>query len=291
VPSPFETLNRTGIADLNTLNDSTLMVSSRELFFLCLSLYVAAANQLAAVKYAAWKIVTAISNYLQGLNNQWYFLSGCYTPIPATLYRNRAEQVQATHRLKWIYDSDERVLARQPTAQEELTGIEHFDLLSITIQIGDREFQIDEWFEHFQYEKAGNNLFNPRLLATCWSIDSKIWFTSEDSAFVHIIDDFGERHSFSLSGAYDVEEWLECFGYEPLSATDSEMSDESGSVTEEDEETEDEVDDDEEENLQELPQSDDEPDTAEEQPDAAQEQPDAAEEQSERSDTVLVETD
>lgn len=259
------------------------MASTRAVLLFGLATHAFVSDWMSAFCTRVGKLTDALCSYLLGVSSEWVFLSGVSLPLPASQYKNLDRHIPTRHTIKWAYNSATQMLRMNPREQQRVFA--HFtpDWLSASIEINGTEYVIDNWIQDFVYEQTTLDWFSPYVLATCWSIHSKVWFTPTDDVNLHVITNSGDRISFSLADRDADEEWVDVLvqgeGEEVNEVVGEEEDDGEDGEGEDEEDGDDESDEDEEDvEEQSTAAEEEQPAAVEELPAAAETQPATVEE-------------
>lgn len=142
----------------------------------------------------------AISNFLNGISSEWYFLSSSF--LPASVYP--VGGVNKQEHVRWTFN------VFHSTLIQTLTGDQPPPLkikwLSTILHINDREYVLDDWLRNLSIIMNEEAHFSPELLVNMWSICNRIWPDYSDEVVLQIIDPDGELHTISVFDEPD-DEW------------------------------------------------------------------------------------
>ena len=199
---------------LNTPPYLSPRMATREVALFLLTAFNALSDQWTAFSAGLNKVATGFWHYFTGTTNRWYFLPNAAVPIPASYYRNRNYNLENQDTIRLEYDTALGVLTYRPLRIAQPRSIQQMPWLSASLSVNGRIFNIDTWARTFRFDmitEAGG-WFTPRTFVSCWSIETKIWPTPTDNAFLNVIDTEGNPYQFSVFGEYDENAWLRCLG-------------------------------------------------------------------------------
>jgi hypothetical protein len=199
-----------------------------------LSAYNFLSDVLKTVVSGAGTLTNAVSNYLNGTSNEWYFVDGTGI-IPAVAYNIPSASYK--DRILWIYNVFRNTLVQkyggvQPVAVK-------CNWLSTQLIADGTTYTLDDWLRELYLVIDDYDTFTVGVLIDAWSVQHKIW--PSDDAELHIIDSEGESHVFSITEPIN-EEWSALV---PKPRVEEELylaDDEEEEETEEGEETEEDTD-------------------------------------------------
>jgi len=172
-------------------------------------------------------IITFVSDYFSGVNNEWYILEhGPVPAVPASFYRNGNKT-----NIGWTYNTATNVLE----SSQSRDGAANVPFLSASITSNETTYSMDEFLEEFKVIHDVGKTLTPRIIVLCWQIYTRTWL---DSATLTVIDSDGEEHTVDAFGD-GGDEWIQMV-YVPDEAYDADVEGEEEEEAEETEETEEE---------------------------------------------------
>jgi flagellar biosynthesis GTPase FlhF len=160
-------------------------------------------------------MITFVSDYLSGVNNEWYILEhGPVPAVPAPFYRNGN-----TTNIGWTYNTATNVLE----SSQSRDGAANVPFLSASITSNGTTYSMDEFLEEFKVIHDVGKTLTPRIIVLCWQIYTRTWL---DSATLTVIDSDGEEHTVDAFGD-GGDEWIQMV-YVPDEAYDADVEAEEG---------------------------------------------------------------
>ena len=177
--------------------------------------------------------INDVSNYVSGLSNEGYFISGSDILVPAS----QCDNVDRDD-IDWSYNQYTRILSSVTPCPSDPDTVYNLTWLSASMTIHDEEYSMDQWYPQLQfvfYEPVQR--LTPAIIASCWSTHSHVWAHADPDSVLTVIDHEGESHAIPLYGEYDNEEWLNLVGMKHVDA--EEEGEDADDEAEEEEEAED----------------------------------------------------
>ena len=167
-------------------------------------------------------IITFVSDYFSGVNNEWYILENGPVPaVPASFYRNGN-----TTNIGWTYNTANNVLE----SSQSRDGAANVPFLSASITSNGTTYSMDEFLEEFKVIHDVGKTLTPRIIVLCWQIYTRTWL---DSATLTVIDSDGEEHTVDAFGD-GGDDWIQML-YAPDEAYDADVEEGQGEEEEEEE--------------------------------------------------------
>ncbi len=147
------------------------------------------------------KIYNSLYDTVTGLNGKWAFVSSYYTPIPIT-----SIDKHYSPNITWFYNESDNSLTYNSVGNK-LIKIPWLSTKIVSINKHSsvkREYNLDSFIESLQINTIPISAPSLYLIIMTWSINSRVWFTDEESLCLHIIDEMGEDQIFRINDHHIV---------------------------------------------------------------------------------------
>ncbi len=147
------------------------------------------------------KIYNSLYDTVTGLNGKWAFISSYYTPIPIT-----SIDKHYSPNIAWVYNESDNSLTYNSVGNK-LIKIPWLSTKIVSINkhsLAKREYNLDSFIENLQISTIPISAPSLYLIIMAWSINSRVWFTDEESLYLHIIDEMGDDQIFGINAPHIV---------------------------------------------------------------------------------------